>query len=108
VIKYKSHGLYILLNHHEIFHSNASLYEMVKTTDYGTYILNDFILMGKRAVCMSCESEFDIEHLDTHTLGIMNVLAEHFFAHKYDNNFFIFDKTSGNRFCFTCFFLIIS
>jgi len=110
VIPYKKRGLYILLNHYKMFHSvddNESIFYMAVKVKNGREILDKFKLTDKKATCVleTCELEINIEDLNEFTADRLKQLAEHFFSHyRYDNNFFIFDKTIENRFCFTCFF----
>jgi len=87
---------------------NADFYKTVVEAENVKTTLNNFLLLeNKKAACLSCELQFNIERLNTFPEDTLTELAEHFFTHKYDNNFFIFDKTSGNRFCFTCFFFFL-
>jgi len=104
--KLRVNGTYLLQNHYEIFHSdNVGLFNTVIKAEYGKTILNNFIITDKKATCITCNRQINIEHLRALTLETLTDLVKHFFSHdRYDNNFFIFDKTSGNRFCFTCFF----
>jgi len=92
LIPYKG-GMYNLENHYEMFHSNnANLFSTVVKIENVREILNNFILMGMEAVCISCELQFNIEHLDIHTADTLINLAEHYFSHnRYEDNFFIFD-----------------
>jgi len=108
-IYYQPRGIYLLQNHYEIFHGdNAGLYKTVVKAENGREILNNFILMGKKATCISCELQIDIEHINILTLSTLSHLARHYFSHKrYEDNFFIFDKTILNRF-YLFFFLRIS
>jgi len=111
VINYKSqvNGTYLLQNHFEIFHSNnADLFDTVIEAEHGEEIFNNFILTDKTATCISCNRQINTEHLNVFTLDILTDLIKHYFFHnRYGNNFFIFDKISGNRLCFTCFFFSI-
>jgi len=106
LICYNLHGIYLLQNHYEIFHSdNSDLFKTVVKAENGKDILSNFILKNKKAVCRSCELQINIEHLDVLTADALTELVNHHFSHdRYEDNFFIFDKRSGNRFCFTCFF----
>jgi len=105
-IPYGEHGLYIVQNHYEMFHSNnAKIFETVLIGKNGRKILNKFILIDKEAACILCKQQINIEHLNVHIAKTLIQLAEHYFSHdRYEDNFLIFVKTTENRFCFTCFF----
>jgi len=111
IISYKKLGLYFLINHYEMIHStidNINTFCKAVKIKNGREILDKFLLMDKKATCVSCKQEMNIEHLNEHTANILGKLAEHFFSHdRYEDNFFIFDKTIENRFCFTFFFFPI-
>jgi len=82
-IHYKSqvNGTYLLQNHYEIFHGdNVGLFNAVLKVDHAIEILNNFILIGKKATCRSCELQFDIEHFEVVTLDTLTDLFQHFFS----------------------------
>jgi len=109
VISYENRGMYLLENHYEMIHDNANLFRTVLKIVNGEEMLNNFILLKSvKAVCTSCELKINIENLDVLPAETLTKLAVHFFSHdRYVDNFLIFNKTTKNRFCLTCFFFSI-
>jgi len=111
LIDYNKYGLYLLINHFEIYHGNDSyIYERITRTEIGCDTLNKYFIMNGEATCTKCDEMINMSGADLYIISEIKLeeLLERYFSHRYENTCFIFAKTRKNRFCFTSFIPIIS